>query len=97
VKAIDARGAAQALLLSILWGANHTVLLGHFLLPDDRLTPRKLAGVLVAYAGIVLLFVLASALTGERLTIELFVASAAVAVGIGLTNTARRPARRRSL
>lgn len=36
--------------------AVHTVVLAHFLVPGDRLTPRKLGGVLTAYAGIVLLF-----------------------------------------
>jgi drug/metabolite transporter (DMT)-like permease len=35
--------------------AVHTVLLAHFLIPGDRLTARRLAGVLVAYAGVVLL------------------------------------------
>src|SRR5206468_5315676 len=30
--------------------------LAHFLIPGDRLTLRKLAGVLIAYAGIILLF-----------------------------------------
>jgi drug/metabolite transporter (DMT)-like permease len=35
--------------------AVHTVVLAHFLIPGDRLTARKLAGVLVAYSGIVLL------------------------------------------
>jgi drug/metabolite transporter (DMT)-like permease len=37
--------------------AVHTVGLAHFMIPGDRLTVRKLAGVLVAYAGIVILFV----------------------------------------
>lgn len=37
--------------------AVHTVVLAHFLIPGDRLTVRRLAGALVAYAGIVLLFV----------------------------------------
>lgn len=37
--------------------AVHTVLLAHFLVPGDRLRPRRLAGVLVSYAGVVLLFV----------------------------------------
>lgn len=37
--------------------AVHTVVLAHFLIPGDRLTVRRLAGVLVAYGGIVLLFV----------------------------------------
>jgi drug/metabolite transporter (DMT)-like permease len=36
--------------------AVHTVLLAHFLIPGDRLTLRRLVGVLVAYGGIVLLF-----------------------------------------
>jgi drug/metabolite transporter (DMT)-like permease len=36
--------------------AVHTVVLAHFLIPGDRLTSRRLAGVLVAYGGIVLLF-----------------------------------------
>ena len=36
--------------------AVHTVVLAHFLIPGDRLTPARLTGVLVAYAGIVLLF-----------------------------------------
>jgi len=36
--------------------AVHTVVLAHFKLPGDRLTPRKLGGVLIAYAGIVILF-----------------------------------------
>jgi drug/metabolite transporter (DMT)-like permease len=36
--------------------AVHTVVLAHFLIPGDRLTARKLAGVLIAYAGIVVLF-----------------------------------------
>jgi drug/metabolite transporter (DMT)-like permease len=34
----------------------HVVLIAHFLVPDDRLTAAKLAGVLLGYAGIVLLF-----------------------------------------
>jgi drug/metabolite transporter (DMT)-like permease len=35
--------------------AVHTVVLAHFMIPGDRLTARKLAGTLVAYAGIVIL------------------------------------------
>jgi drug/metabolite transporter (DMT)-like permease len=35
----------------------HTVVLAHFLVPGDRLTPRGLAGVLTGYLGVVLLFV----------------------------------------
>jgi drug/metabolite transporter (DMT)-like permease len=47
--------AAHAAVLLNLY-AVHTVVLAHFVLPGDRLTPRKLAGVLVAYAGSVMLF-----------------------------------------
>src|SRR2546425_8834496 len=46
--------AHSALLLNLY--AVHTVVLAHFLIPGDRLTLRKIAGVLIAYAGIVLLF-----------------------------------------
>jgi drug/metabolite transporter (DMT)-like permease len=46
--------AHSAILLNLY--AVHTVVLSHFLIPGDRLTARRLAGVLVAYAGIVLLF-----------------------------------------
>ena len=47
--------AAHASVLLNLY-AVHTVVLAHFLIPGDRLTPGRLTGVLVAYAGIVLLF-----------------------------------------
>lgn len=36
--------------------AVHTVVLAHFLIPGDRLSPRRFAGILLAYAGIVVLF-----------------------------------------
>ena len=36
--------------------AVHIVALAHFLIPGDRLSPRRLTGILIAYAGIVLLF-----------------------------------------
>jgi drug/metabolite transporter (DMT)-like permease len=47
--------AAHATVLLNLY-AVHTVVLAHFLIPGDRLTVRGLAGVLIAYAGILLLF-----------------------------------------
>jgi drug/metabolite transporter (DMT)-like permease len=47
--------AADATILLNLY-AVHTVVLAHFMIPGDRLSLRKLGGVLVAYAGIVLLF-----------------------------------------
>jgi drug/metabolite transporter (DMT)-like permease len=37
--------------------AVHTVVLAHLLIPGDRLTVRRLAGALIAYLGIVVLFV----------------------------------------
>lgn len=46
--------AAHAAILLNLY-AVHTVVLSHFLIPGDRLTPRRLTGVAIAYAGIVLL------------------------------------------
>ena len=52
--------AAHAAILLNLY-AVHTVVLSHFLIPGDRLTPRRLLGIAVAYAGIVLLFVRQSA------------------------------------
>jgi drug/metabolite transporter (DMT)-like permease len=47
--------AAHATVLLNLY-AVHTVVLSHFMIPGDRLTPRRLGGVLIAYGGIVLLF-----------------------------------------
>ena len=47
--------AAHASILLNLYSV-HTVVLSHFLIPGDRLTPRRVAGVVVAYGGIVLLF-----------------------------------------
>jgi drug/metabolite transporter (DMT)-like permease len=47
--------AAHAAILLNLY-AVHTVVLSHFLIPGDRLTARRLGGVVVAYAGIVVLF-----------------------------------------
>jgi drug/metabolite transporter (DMT)-like permease len=47
--------AAHAAILLNLY-AVHTVVLAHFMIPGDRLTARKVAGSLIAYSGIVLLF-----------------------------------------
>lgn len=46
--------AHSAILLNLY--AVHTVVLAHFLIPGDRLTLKKAAGVLIAYAGIAFLF-----------------------------------------
>jgi drug/metabolite transporter (DMT)-like permease len=60
--------AHSAVILNLY--AVHTVVLAHFLIPGDRLTVRRIAGVVVAYAGIVFLFkpqpgVAAATLTGD--------------------------------
>ena len=47
--------AAHATILLNLYSV-HTVVLSHFLIPGDRLTVRRVAGVVVAYIGIVALF-----------------------------------------
>lgn len=47
--------AAHASILLNLYSV-HTVVLSHFLIAGDRLTVRKIAGVAIAYAGIVALF-----------------------------------------
>lgn len=47
--------AAHASILLNLY-AVHTVVLSHFLIPGDRLTARRVAGVVIAYTGIVVLF-----------------------------------------
>jgi drug/metabolite transporter (DMT)-like permease len=46
--------AAHAAIVLNLY-AVHTVVLAHFMIPGDRLTVRRLAGVLIAYSGIALL------------------------------------------
>ena len=47
--------AALASILLNLYSV-HTVVLSHFLIPGDRLTLRRVAGVAIAYTGIVVLF-----------------------------------------
>jgi drug/metabolite transporter (DMT)-like permease len=51
--------AHSAIMLNLY--AVHTVVLSHFLIPGDRLTLRRLLGIVVAYAGIVVLFARAAA------------------------------------
>ena len=47
--------ASHAAILLNLY-AVHTVVLAHFMIPGDRLTVRRVLGVVVAYSGIALLF-----------------------------------------
>lgn len=61
--------------------AVHAVTLAHFMIPGDRLTPAKLGGVLIAYAGIVLLFVRDFSFRSETLVGDLIVSASAVLLG----------------
>ena len=61
--------------------AVHTVVFAHFLIPGDRLTPLKLAGVLIAYSGVVLLFARSFSLSSSTLAGDLIVALSAVFLG----------------
>lgn len=69
--------------------AVHTVLLAHFFIPGDRLTVRKVAGVLVAYAGIVVL--VGPGAGGDRATLvgDVVVALSALLLGERMVYTAR--------
>jgi drug/metabolite transporter (DMT)-like permease len=58
--------------------AVHTVVLAHFLIPGDHLSGRKATGILVAYAGAVILFVRQWAAGAATLAGDLVVALAAV-------------------
>ena len=69
--------------------AVHTVVLAHFLIPGDRLTPAKLAGVLVAYSGIVILFVRSFSMSSATLAGDLIVAVSALLLGERIVYIAR--------
>ncbi|HSB42921.1 MAG TPA: DMT family transporter [Methylomirabilota bacterium] len=69
--------------------AVHSVVLAHFMIPGDRLTPTKLGGVLVAYAGIVLLFARDFSFASETLLGDLVVAASAVLLGERIVYMAR--------
>jgi drug/metabolite transporter (DMT)-like permease len=61
--------------------AVHSVVLAHFQVPGDRLTPRKLAGALTAYAGIVILFARQWGGGGATLGGDLIVSLSALLLG----------------
>jgi drug/metabolite transporter (DMT)-like permease len=61
--------------------AVHSVLLAHFFIPGDRLSATTLTGVLVAYAGIVLLFARDFSLHGDTLLGDLVVSASALLLG----------------
>ena len=69
--------------------AIHTVLLAHFFIPGDRLTIPKLMGVLLAYAGIVVLFARDFAQGGGTLLGDLIVAASALLLGERIVYMAR--------
>ncbi len=69
--------------------AVHTVVLAHFLIPGDRLTPTKVGGVLIAYTGIVLLFARDFSFRSETLAGDLIVAASAVLLGERVVYMAR--------
>lgn len=69
--------------------AVHTVVLAHFMIPGDRLTPAKVGGVLIAYTGIVLLFARDFSFRSETLVGDLIVAASAVLLGERVVYMAR--------
>jgi len=69
--------------------AVHSVLLAHFFIPGDRLSVTKLAGVLVAYAGIVVLFGRDFSLHGGTLLGDLVVSASALLLGERIVYMAR--------
>lgn len=69
--------------------AVHTVVLAHFLIPGDRLTPAKLAGVVIAYGGVVVLFVRSFSMSSATLTGDLIVAVSALLLGERIVYIAR--------
>lgn len=74
---IDRTTAAHAVIMVNSY-AVHTVVFAHFLLPGDRLTARKLVGVLIAYGGVVILFAPGSTGTGGMLVGDLIIAVSAL-------------------
>lgn len=69
--------------------AVHSVVLAHFMIPGDRLTPAKIGGVLIAYAGIVLLFVRDFSFAGETLVGDLVVSASAILLAERIVYMAR--------
>jgi drug/metabolite transporter (DMT)-like permease len=69
--------------------AIHTVVLAHFMIPGDRMTPNKLGGIAIAYAGIVLLFARDFSLHGGTLAGDLIVSASALLLGERIVYTAK--------
>jgi len=69
--------------------AVHMVVLAHFLVPGDRLTPGKLGGVVLGYAGIVILFARQLGGDGATLLGDVIVSVSALLLGERLIYLAR--------
>jgi drug/metabolite transporter (DMT)-like permease len=80
--------AANAVVLFNAY-AVHAVVLSHFQIPGDRLTPSKLAGIVVAYLGVVLLFAGTLSLSSDTLGGDLLVSASALLLGERTAYTAR--------
>jgi drug/metabolite transporter (DMT)-like permease len=89
---IDRTTAAHAVIMVNSY-AVHTVVFAHFLLPGDRLTGRKLVGVLIAYSGVVILFAPGFTGAGGTLLGDLIIAVSAVVLAertVFIAKTVRR-------
>lgn len=60
----------------------YTVLLAHFFVPGDRLTPWRAAGVLIAYAGVVLVFAEEFAVRSADLPGDFIISGSAILLGV---------------
>jgi drug/metabolite transporter (DMT)-like permease len=69
--------------------AIHTALLAHFMIPGDRMTLSKLGGIMIAYAGIVLLFARDFSFQRGTLTGDLIVSASAILLGERIVYTAK--------
>ena len=80
--------AAHSAILLNLYGV-HTVVLAHFLIPGDRLSARKLAGALIAYGGIVLLFGRQLSVGAPTLPGDVIMVASSLALGVRTVYMAR--------
>ena len=60
------------------------LILAHFFIPGDRITPRKLAGLLLGFSGVVFVFIDDQGLTGRMRSGDIFVLAA---TGVWACNT----------
>ena len=69
---------------AVLIGSNPiwAMLLAHFFIPGDRLTPRSVAGMLIVYGGLMVLFSQHLSGEGETLTGDLLMVTASLTIAI---------------